>query len=114
MVGEIRSRILYNGKGKEVALMRYYKKNKVLYMTTKKRYDKAKELEALLEKHKQFAEENKDLKEVIDRRKRCYERGLKMLRRRVREAWLKSSRRYSIRVVPGANVAKATFRRDGQ
>ena len=27
MVGEIRSRILYNGKGKEVELMREYKKN---------------------------------------------------------------------------------------
>lgn len=26
MVGEIRSRILYNGKGKEVELMREYKK----------------------------------------------------------------------------------------
>lgn len=85
MVGEIRSRILYNGKGKEVELMREYKKIQSLISYCEKHYSKVKELQILLERHKQFAKENKDLKEVIDRRARCYRRGLENLRRRVRK-----------------------------
>lgn len=85
-----------------------------LYFTFKERLDRAEKLEALFKKHRKFEKENQRLKEANDRRIQGYGRLIKKLKRRAEEEWQKSLQRRSTRVVHGANVAKATFRRDGQ
>lgn len=85
-----------------------------LYFTFKERLDRAEKLEALFKKHRKFEKENQRLKEANDRRIQGYGRLIKKLKRRTEEEWRKSLQRHFIRAVPGVNVEKATFHRDGQ
>ncbi|MFR6280974.1 MAG: hypothetical protein ACLUKK_07315 [Lacrimispora saccharolytica] len=89
---------------------RNMEKYKALHLEISKRLKKAKELEALFSKHERLT--GSEMQNSNENKIEAYETIVKLLKRRIRTTWLKSSLRYSTRVVNGASVGKATLRRE--
>lgn len=115
MAGEIKILFMYNEiKNIRRIFMGNYKRDvekyKALYLEISKRLKKAEELETLLIKHKSLIKS--EIQTGNNKKIETYRTIIKLLKRRIRTTWLKSSLRYSTRVVNGASVGKATLRRE--